>query len=374
MKFISLKENLKKGLLIVGHLSFKNINLPILNNILIKAKKEGLELVSTNLDLSIKHFLRAKTEKEGNILVDAKIINEYINLLPEEKIETELVGSDLKIKCQNYKTKINTQESKDFPLVPKIDEENCFFINTLEFKKALNSVLFAVSNNENRLELSGVYFNFLDNKLFLVSTDSYRLVEKKIDIKTKENLNDKNIIVPAKTLQEIVRILGNFKDGEQLEDLKEIKICFNENQILFSFASTEISSRLIIGSYPDYKQIIPNKESSSVFIDKDVLLKSIKTAGLFSKTGINDITVSVKKNKLIIFSSSSQVGENFISLDCKTKGSEIDIIINYRYFLDGLNNISCDNLFLYFIDENHPCKIIPENDDSFLYIVMPIKQ
>ncbi|PKM91230.1 DNA polymerase III subunit beta [Candidatus Falkowbacteria bacterium HGW-Falkowbacteria-1] len=374
MKFISLKENLKQGLSIVGHLTSKNINLPILNNILIKAKKEGLELISTNLEISISHFLRSKVESEGELLVDSRVINEYVSLLPDDKVEIEGVNEELKIKCKNYKTKINTQSGKDFPIIPKIEGDSCFFVKTVDFKKAINSVLFSVSNNENRAEISGVFFSFSGGKLVMVATDSYRLAEKTISFKGDSMTATKNVIVPAKTLQEVVRVLSNFKEEDQLEDLGEIKMCLTESQVLFVIGSSSIVSRLIVGSYPDYKQIIPEKENTRVMVEKGALVKALKTAGIFSKTGINDVGVSIKKNKLIIFSSSSQVGENFIEIDVETRGEEVEIFVNYKYLLEGLNNILEQKVVLAFVDNASPCKIYSEEEKSFLYIVMPIRQ
>ena len=175
MKFISLKENLKQGLNIVSHLSSKNISLPILNNILIKAKKEGLELMATNLEISVNHFLRGKVEQEGEIIIDSKLINEYINLLPEDKVEAQLKDEELNITCKNYKTKIKTQVSNDFPILPSIDNNNFYELNFDDFKNSLSEVFFAVSFNESRPELSGILFSFQENELILVGTDSYRL-------------------------------------------------------------------------------------------------------------------------------------------------------------------------------------------------------
>ncbi|MDD3711317.1 MAG: DNA polymerase III subunit beta [Patescibacteria group bacterium] len=375
MKFVTLKENLKQGLTIVSHLTSKNINLPILNNILIKAKKEGVELTATNLEISINHFLRGKIEKEGEFTVDAKIINEYIALLPEDKIEVELLEEELKIECQNYKTKIKGQFSNDFPVLPKIDQSDFFSFEINSFKEALSSVAFSVSNNENRIELSGVYFSFNEENLVLVGTDSYRLSEKTIKLKNKKN-NDfkKNIIVPVKTIQELIRILSNFKTEDQIEAEDEIRIYLTENQIFFSFGLTNISSRIIIGNYPDYKQIIPQNEKTTVIINKASFVRAVKASGLFSKTGINDINLNFIKNKILISSSSSQAGENFIEMNATIKGADNEIFINYKYLLEGLNNINSDNIIMKVIDNNTPCIIKAEKEDDFLYLVMPIKQ
>jgi DNA polymerase-3 subunit beta len=374
MKFITIKENLKQGLVIVSHLTTKNINLPILNNILIKAKKEGVELISTNLEISIEHFLRGKIEKEGEFTVDSRLINEYISLLPDEKVEIETINEDLKIKGVNYKTKIKGQTANDFPVLPKNENKNNYSLNINEFKNALSNVIFSVANNDNRVELSGIFFSFKNNNLTLVGTDSYRLSEKIIKYKNVGMDTEKTIIIPAKTVQELIRILGNIKTEEQLENNEEIKIYLNENQIFFSFGSTKLTSRIIIGNYPDYKQIIPQKEKTITVINKEALIKAVKTAGLFSKTGVNDIGLTFKKNKIIIFSSSSQTGENSIELDSEIKGEDNEIFVNYKYLLEGLNNINSNNIIIKTTDNNTPCILKSEEEDNFLYLVMPIRQ
>lgn len=375
MKFIILKENLKQGLSTVAHLSSKNINLPILNNVLIKAKKDGIELISTNLEISIKNLIRAKVDIEGEFTIDSKIVNEYVNLLPDDKIEIELKNNELEFKCQNYKTKIKGQESTDFPILPKIEGNNYYTVGISEFKNALSNVIFSVSINETRLELSGVLFNFTTgNKLNLVGTDSYRLSEKSINYRENGIIGEKSIIVPSRTVQELLRILNNFKSEEQIGSDEEIKIYPNENQIFFSFASTNLMSRVINGSYPDYKQIIPEKEKTIISINKNILIKAVKAGGIFSKTGINDIALKNEKDSLHIYSKSSQSGENFVNVDCKAKGIDNEIFINYKYLLEGLNTINSESVIIKITDNNTPCIIMAEKDETFLYLIMPLKQ
>ncbi len=373
MKFIILKENLKQGLAIVSHLTTKNINLPILNNILIKAKKEGIELISTNLEISIESSLRGKVEKEGEFTVDARIMSDYINLLSEDKVEIERVEDDLKVDSKNHKTRIKGQSAEDFPVLPKIDQKSFYSFAVEDFREALSSTVFSVSSNDGRVELSGVYFSFLSGELTLVGTDSYRLAEKKIKIKNK-NEEEFTIIVPARTIQELVRILNNFKTEEQIEGEGEVNLYLNNNQIFFSIGSTKIGSRIIVGNYPDYKQIIPKEEKTKIIINKNIFSRAIKAAGLFSKTGINDVNLNFIKNKIIISSSSSQAGENFIELDANIKGGDNEVFVNYKYLLEGLNNINSENIVLGVVDNNTPCVIRPEKGDDFLYLVMPIKQ
>ena len=374
MRFISLQENLKRGLNIVGHVTSKNINLPILNNILIKAENGNIELISTNLEIGVVHQVRGKIEADGQFTVDSKLISEYVNLLSNgEKVKIEAKENELKIECGNYKTKIKGESAKDFPLIPTIPRAGYYGCKSSDLKKSLNSVVFAVSNSENRIELTGVLFCFNKNRLSLAATDSYRLAERELEITANEMVGEQKIIVPAKTVQELLRILNNLESGELGED-QEIKFYLTDNQILFTVDSVELISRLINGHYPDYKQIIPATSQTDILVERAELLRAVKAAALFSKTGINDITLLFSKNKLLVSSFSGTSGESQIELEAEVKGENNEVTINYRYLLDGLNNLDGDMVRLNVLNNTTPCVLRPEKDSNYLYIVMPIRQ
>jgi len=374
MRFISLQENLKRGLNIVGHLTAKNINLPILNNILIKAEGGNIELISTNLEIGIVHQLRGKIEAEGRITVDSKLITEYINLLSNgEKVKIEEKNEEIRVECGSYKTKIKGESAKEFPLIPVISKNSYYSCRVEEFKKALNSVIFAVSTSENRAELTGVSFCFNKSKLSLAATDSYRLAEKEINLSNSGSTEEYKIIVPAKTAQEFLRILNNLENSNLTEE-QDLKIYLADNQILFTVDSVDFISRLISGHYPDYKQIIPVKSQTNVLSERVELIRAIKAAALFSKAGINDVTMVFSKNKITVSAFSGASGESQIEVDADVVGVDNEITVNYRYLIDGLNNIEGERVKISILNNNTPCLLKPEKENGYLYIVMPIRQ
>ncbi|MEI6597006.1 MAG: DNA polymerase III subunit beta [bacterium] len=381
LKILSLQENFKKGLALVGHVSGKNINLPILNNILIKAEEGKIRLIATNLEIGVISTVRGKIEREGSFTVSSKIISDCINLLPNKKIGLEQSENDLLVDCENYQAKVKGQSAEEFPLIPEVDRKNYFSAEAEEVKKAVSQVIFATALSETRLELSGVLLIFSGGNLTIAATDSYRLAEKKIKIKSNSE-EEKKIIVPAKTLQELLRILSINLDNEVEEKNSEIKFYISENQILFTYGSTELVSRLIEGQYPDYQQIIPNNSKTKISIDRQELIRAVKMASLFSKTGINDVNLDFPagKNQVIISSVSGQTGENITNLEAKVSGDDNSIVVNYRYLLEGLNNIEKETVKIEVIDSNTPCIIKPDlpaqagQDENYLYIIMPIKQ
>jgi len=225
------------------------------------------------------------------------------------------------------------------------------------------------------LELSGVMFNFNGAGLTLAATDSYRLAEKNIKIKTN-NREEKKIIVPAKTLQELIRILSGLQASALAAEDQGIKFYLSENQILFTCGSTELVSRLIEGQYPDYQQIIPTTSKTKAISQRAELIRAVKLASLFSKTGINDINLDFPKgkNQVVVSSVSGQTGENVTSLEAKVSGEDNGIVVNYRYLLDGLNNIDSELVRLEIVDGNTPCLLKSDKETDYLYIIMPIKQ
>lgn len=371
MKIISLQKNLKAALYAVSHIAQKNTSLPILNNVLLSAQEGVIKIIGTNLEIGVTTLLRGKIEKEGSFTVDARVFFDYINLLPGEKVEIELQENELVISCGENKTKIKGVSAEEFPFIPEIDRSQEYIFLNEDFKQAASQVVFAAALDENRVELSGI-FCVLNNKgATLVGTDSYRLAERSISIPNKQ-LEEKNCIIPTRTIQEVLRVLSS--DGGEEVDSREIKLYVSENQCLFVVGGTEIVSRLITGRYPDYKQIIPDQHKNRTIVNKEELNRAVKTALLFSKSGVYDVHLeSEDKKGLIISAASGQVGEHVGTVNATSSGVPIHIILNARYILDVLNIITGEEIIIDFVDENTPCVFREEKNKDFLYIIMPIK-
>ncbi len=367
MKIICTQENLNKGLNLVSHIANKNSNLPILNNVLFKANKDGLTLITTDLEIGIKVFVRSKVVEEGDFTIDAKLLNNYVSLLPKENIDLNLNEGSLEIKSANQETSIKGLDAEDFPLIPEIEKTNEVLIPAADLKKALNQVLFSASLDSSRIEINAVNFNFYKENLTLVATDSYRLAEKKIKINNQSK--EANLIIPLKTLQELNRIIAE-QPGEDL------KLYFNENQILFVFDGVELVSRVIDGHYPDYKQIIPSSFVTKVKCDLNKLIPAIKAVSLFCKQGINDIKLSFeeKSGEIIISTASSYTGNSIARIPAEIKGENNDIVFNYRYLLDGLNNIDSSQVYLQLNNNASPGLVQPGDNQEYIYLIMPIRQ
>jgi len=368
MKIVCTQENLSKGLNIVSNLTSKNLNLPILNNVLLQADKEGLVLITTNLEIGIKTRVRGKVEQPGSFTVQAKLMSDFVNSLKKENINIELNDNTLVLEGENHKTKIKGENATDFPLIPEINPDLQTTVKTTDFKEALSQVIFAASQDESRPELNAVFVSLEGSKMILVATDSYRLSEKHLAL-TEEIKENRAVIIPIKTLQQLARILNE-------QEAENTKIIINENQVKFEVGDTELISRIIDGQYPDYQQIIPDKFATEVSFSVSEFIQNIKSTSLFCQAGINDIRLSyVPDTKEVqLRAQNSSAGDNLSKLAAEVKGKAGEIVFNYRYLLEVLNNLKSSDGILKLIDSNSPGLLTGVKDEGFLYLIMPIKQ
>ena len=385
MKLSCTQENLNQGLSVVSQIAGKNINLPILGNVLIQSgENKVLRFMTTNLEIAVNCVVRGKVESAGEFTVPSKLFADYVSLVPKDRVDVSQEGNAVTVSCGTYKTKMNGIPASEFPLIPPVEKKNKFSLKVGQFRKAVSQVLFAVAPNESRPEISGVFFKFVSSKngpnLVLAATDSYRLAEKTLPIikeKSSEINETMSVIVPSRTVSEIVRILGIFKDGIGMEENLEIGL--GESQIVFSYDNVEVVSRVIEGKYPDYRQLIPESHETESVIRKEDLQRAVKTASLFSRTGLNDVHLKFNPDKGIHLSSTnSQTGEHSVDLEGEVEGKENEVTLNFKYFLDGIGNIENDTVAVQMVDGNSPVVIRPVDEsgvgDDYLYIIMPIRQ
>ncbi len=373
MKFSCTKEKLAKALSLTIGVANKSVNLPILGNVLIRAEIQKVEIVANNLEMAIIANLPAKTETAGSFTVPARTLADFVALLPDEKIEIELKENELAVTCGKSSTKIKGSPAEEFPMVPKLEEGKGFTIKTDDFKRGLSQVLPAVARNDIRPELSGICFNFNSEYfagLVMAATDSYRLAEKRI--KLSQGAEQVRIIVPGRTAQEIGHVLAQ-ADGDQSEG---VRVLIGENQVAVNYDSVQLVSRLVDGQYPDYTQIIPKDFKTTAVFPTNNMMKEIKAASLFTTSGVNAVSLdlNVSQGTLGVSSTSTQTGEYTSEINAELTGEENSILLNHRYVIDGLNNITTDITTLKVINGDSPCLFAPQGDETYLYIVMPIRQ
>ncbi len=379
MQVICLQENLKQALNIAERIIGQNLTLPILNNLLLSVENNKLKVSSTNLEIGINCWVTGKIQEKGSITVPARLINDFVNNLPNKKIEMKVKDKRLELKCEKFKAVLNGLSADDFPIIPKLKDSPLLKIKGNILRNGFSQVVEMASLSESRPEISGVYVKFEKNLIKLAATDSFRLAEKNLEINNNNSrskeLKGQAVIIPQRTIQEIIRILGE-KDSprQSADEAQEIEIVLSGNQILFDLGYAQVISRLIEGQYPDYQQIIPDSLQTQAVVSREELIKNIKVASLFSGK-INDIQVLVnpKKSSLEILSKDVDIGENKSKVEAKIEGKQIEVVFNHRYVLDGLNNIFSDKITLGFNDSAKPVVIRPVGDMTYTYVVMPIK-
>lgn len=373
MKFKILQNKLKEGFSIVERVISKTTTLPILNNIQIKTSKNFLQLIGTNLEIGLKWWVLAKIEKEGEIVIPGRLLSNFLSFLPNKILSISAKNNVLEIECENYKTEIKGFGSEDFPLIPKVNnEQNVIFLDSPFFCQALNQITDFVSPSIARPEISGVLFLFQKDILKLTATDSFRLGEKTLFLEKPLGF-ESSFILPQKTAKEIVNIFGN-REGR-------LKISFNLNQVLFELPMVEIShpqihffSRLIDGEYPKYQEIIPKKYETQIIVDRNEFLNHIKIASFFSSR-INEVKLKInpKKTGFDILSQNPETGNYHSFLPAKIKGKDTEVSFNHRFLIEGISHIKSSEIIFELNGESGPAVLKPVGDESFIYVVMPIK-
>lgn len=380
MRLTCTQENFKMAILAVEKVTSKQVTLPILKNILLETKDGRLIFSATNLEIGIVCKIGAKIEENGVIVIPARLISDFVLNLPhEENIELELDGQILKIKCGKYKAKINCLDSDDFPIIPKEEKEYQFSLDGSVLKNIINKNLSSISLNDIRVEFTGINVIFGENELYFASTDGFRLVEYKFNIKKEagfSEIREKSIIIPAETLRELNKILSI----DENKNDNTIYLLIENNQIFFKINDIKIVSRLINGKYPDYKQIIPNEFKTNIIINKDELLRATKIASVFTKNKDGEINLKIFNDKVLIKSESLEVGENEVELNIlEKKGEDQEVTINPRYLIDALNTMETNKISIFINNGESPIGIRMVNDDNnvfndYIYIIMPIKK
>ncbi len=368
MKLIVLKNNLKEGIDCAGRIVNDNPSaLPILKNILIKTESNKIKICATNLEIGITSFISGKIIEEGGITIPAAILGNIINNIQSERINLDVLEEKIIIKTDSYEAKIQGTQISDFPIIPKIKEDaGKMVIGSSLFIDSIVSVVNSAQISENKPELLGMLFEYGGDCLKLAATDSFRLSEKKIDEKQLKSKADPfKFIVPLKTLMEVVRVFK--KDGE-------IEIFFDETQVLFKTENLEIISRIINANFPDYQQIIPRSIETEAVLSKNELISALKLTGSFTDK-FNEVKISFKEeDKDVEITSFNQgIGENKYLIPTKIKGRSVEVILNWKFLLDGLKGITGDEVYFGLNLDDKPVIIRSQANESYFYILMPIK-
>jgi len=355
---------------VIKGISSKNL-IPILNCIKFDLKKEGLYLMSTDNEIAIKTFIDAKDiesiDEKGDIVVSGRYIYDIVRKLNNEIINLEeIMSSQLLVTTDNSSFKLNCNNSSEFPNLDLEFSKNPLIINQLAFKTTINQTIFATSTQESRPVLTGINFKIRKNKLECTATDSYRLAKKEIEL-DKALDQDMDIIVPAKNLTEVIRLLN--------DDENTLELHIFTNKVIFNFGSLVIMSRLINGTYPDTDKLIPTDFLTKIKVNLNSFFSAIDRASLLTnEEEKNIIKLEGKGTQLIISSNIPEIGnvEEKVEIGHKIK-EEISIAFSSKYMMDALKIFNSEEIEIKYNGEIKPIIITDGENEKLIQLILPIR-
>lgn len=365
MELSVTQENLTKALNSVGRVASSKAGLPILSNILLRTDGNRLLVAATNLEIASTHLIGAKIVTPGAITIPARLVSDFVSSLPKGTIELKVKDSHLTISSGSYKSVINGVIADEFPELPTIDETSSisYSIKSSDFKQAVSQTIITSSNDNTRPTLTGVYWHSFEGHLYLAATDGYRLSERRL----METKSEVAAIIPTTTLQEVLRTLS--------DDVDEVDMLFDETQVRFRVGESEITSRLIDGNYPDYRQLIPATSETNIVIDAAEFVRITKIAGLFARDSGGSVTLSADKDNqtLSVRSIASEYGENTSNTPAQVT-NDGQVTLNSRYLSEALSVVDGKVVEFRFNGKLAPCVLTAKSDDvNYKHIIMPLK-
>src|SRR5712692_10488592 len=352
MKVTCRPAVLGQALQVVSRAISSRTTLPILNNILVETTSEGLALTATNLEIGIRKLVPAEVSMEGSTTAPARLLTDFVSTLPDQDLEMTLDGAtqSLNLRCARFDTHIKCIEAEEFPPGPRPDEGDKI----------------EVALDEARPVLTGVLVHIQGGGLTFAATDGHRLAVSKLGASGAGDL-EASLIVPARALAELSRVLK----GEP--GRVEVIISKARNQIFFKAGSSELTSRLIDGKYPNYAQVIPSKSSTTVKVSTSELTQTVRAVSLFARDSANVIRVKAQPGSLVLSATTNEVGDSRAEMTADVDGSDIQIAFNARYVLDALGVLGENEVELLFDGPLSPGLLRPPGKEHYLYVIMPVR-
>ena len=370
MKFTVEKSSLFKSLSHVQSIVEKKNTLPILSNILIEAQNNSLVLSATDMDISITEKINCNVIEEGSTTVTAHTLYDIIRKLPESS-EIEIISNDGKImslRAGKSKFSLSCLLKDDFPIIEIGDLENEISIDSLKLFKLIDKTRFAVSNEETRYFLNGIYFHKIENNndiyLSFVATDGHRLA--KFDCAYNNTLkNIPGVIIPKKTVNELHKLLSDF-DGL-------VKINLSSNKIVFFVGESILISKLIDGNFPDYKRVIPKENKNTLKVDRNSFSLAVDRVSTITTDKLPVIKLKIMNNMVNLTSVNNENGTATEDINVNYSGEEMEIGFNSKYILEMINNLEDETIILDFKDSASPVIAKEESNPDLIYVLMPMR-
>ena len=363
MKIICNKSNLVKGVSIVSKPVPSKTTMPILECILIDATTDIIRLTANDMELGIQTEIDGQIVDRGMIAIDARIFSEIVRKLPDSEVVIETKENlQTVITCEKAKFDIAGKPGDEFSYLPVIEKEDSIRISQFTLKEIIRQTIFSISDSESNKLMTGELFEIKDNRLRVISLDGHRISIRRIDL--KDDVADKKLVVPGKTLIEISKILSGEADSV-------VEISYTNNHIVFEFDHTIVVSRLIEGEYFRIDQMLSNDYETKVRINKKELLSCIDRATLLVKEGDKKPIIINIGDELMELKIKSQIGSMNEEIMITKEGKDLLIGFNPKFLIDALRVIDDEEVTLYLMNAKAPC-FIRDDDESYIYLILPV--
>jgi DNA polymerase-3 subunit beta len=362
LKIICSRGELAQKLAVVGRGVSARTAVQILGGILVRVSEGRLELAATDMELSIRTSLEARVEGNGSVVVPGRLLVDLSRLLPEDEVTIEHLGDEnvLLVRCGSAEFRLNTYGAEDFPRLPEVGVGGSYTLGADTLLETVGAVGRAVSRDEARPVLTGILVRFVDGKLVMAATDSYRLSYK--ETRVEGSPPDLEAIVPARALEELRRLVtagGTIELGVQ------------ENQVIFGVDGTWLTTRRIEGQFPKFDELKPKEFTHEVTLPREELLEVVRRTSVMAHRN-SPLRLRFAEGEVTVWTQTVDVGEARETLPVHFEGEPLEIGFNADFLRDGIESAAGDELRLRLIDPLRPGLIQGPGDD-FWYLIMPIR-
>ena len=373
MRLSCLQENFSRGLAVVGRAVATRTTLPITQNVHISTDRSQLKLSATNLEIAISTWVGAQIEEEGSVTIPARILTEFVNSIPQDKIDLRSgeQPASIDLECARFEAHINGTDAESFPPIPSVESGVVCKVAPKALRDAINHVAFAAATEESRPVLTGIKVEISGDEFTFAAADGFRLAvyTGKLEQPSEEDLS---FIIPSRALQEISRLIGS------QENSIELTVTPSKSQALFRLDNIELVTQLIEGSFPNYSQLIPKSYDTRAVVSPSEFRRATKAASIFARDGSGIVRINVTGNpdggigKIAISSKADELGENLGEIDAKVEGEDARIALNNKYLEDVLDVFEEDEIALEITSPSSPGVLKPVSGDQYVHVVMPM--
>lgn len=363
MKIQIQKADLLNSVNIVLKAVSAKSTMPILECLIIEATALGIKLIGNDMELGIETIVKGSIQEEGMVALNAKVFSEIVRRLPENIISISTDENYVtEIICEKAKFSLVGRSGEEFPVLPEIEKENPLILSQFTLKEVIRQTVFSISDNESNKIMTGELFEIKKNELRVISLDGHRISIRKIYL--KEEYEDRKVIIPGKTLNEISKILSG-------EVSSLVNIYFTDKHAMFDFDDTVVVTRLIEGEYYRIDQMLSSDYETKVVINKKELLSCIERASLLIRESEKKpIIIRIGDNNFEL-NINTAIGSMKEDIDIVQEGKDIVIGFNPKFLLDALRVIDDEMVDIYLINPKAPC-FIRDKDQTYIYLILPV--